>query len=166
MGLVVHHCRQSWEWPRDDIRLWHFSAVYRRWMGNTETSCIKYLCHNWREVSNKEACVCALTLYRANNTALRTKQVMWLRMWMSIFCEQCLQLHVHSWLCLYQLHNHDTKGQAWRALKVDVTCDKLPGSHGGYYSQLSCMVWHLTILSMDTNILVEHAAIIFRVSVR
>jgi len=28
---------------------------------------------------------------------------------MSTFCEQRLQLHVHSWLCLYQPHNHDTK---------------------------------------------------------
>jgi len=45
-------------------------------MGNIETSCIKYLCHNQREVSNKEACVCALTLYRANNTALIMKQIM------------------------------------------------------------------------------------------
>jgi hypothetical protein len=38
-------------------------------MRNTEISCIKYLCHNRRKVSNKEACVCALTPYRANNTA-------------------------------------------------------------------------------------------------
>jgi len=103
MDLVVHHCRQFWEWPRDDIRLWHISTVYRRWMGNTET-CIKYLCHYRREVCNKEACVCALTLYRANNTVLWTKQIMWLIKWMSTFCEQCLQLHVHSWLCLYRLH--------------------------------------------------------------
>ena len=33
-------------------------------------------CSTIEEVANKEACVCALTLYRANNTVLRMKQIM------------------------------------------------------------------------------------------
>jgi hypothetical protein len=69
MDLVVHHHSRD-NGPRDDIRLWNFSMVQRRLMGNTARSWIKYLCHDQTEIPNKEACVCALILYRVNKTAI------------------------------------------------------------------------------------------------
>ena len=118
-------------------------------MGNVETSCTKYLCQDQREVPNEEAYVFALTLYRVNNTYCYINKINYvinevnvniLETTLSMFC-MCILGYVYVNSIITTLkHRHGS------ALKADIRYNELPGSHVGYYSQLSCMFCHHTVL--------------------